>query len=90
MNWTIRLSSQAEKYYRKLPKPIRQKTRESLNALGTQSNPLLHKDALPLSGELRGFYRLRVGSYRVIFRLVEEERTIAVVNFYPRGDAYKK
>jgi len=90
MNWTIKFSSQAEKYYHKLPKPIRQKTKKSLAELGSSIDPLFHKDGLALSGELHGFHRLRVGEYRIIFRVLEEERIIAIVNFYPRGDVYKK
>jgi mRNA interferase RelE/StbE len=90
MNWTIRFSSQAEKYFLKLPKQIRLKTKKILAELETLPYPLSHKDVLPLTGELRGFCRLRIGAYRIIFRILEEERIIAVVNFYPRGDAYKK
>ncbi len=90
MNWTIKFSSQAEKYYQKLPKRMRQKTKKSLLELGSLTYPHIHKNVLPLSGELQGFYRLRVGEYRIIFRMIEEERIIAIVNFYPRGDVYKK
>ena len=43
-----------------------------------------------MTGELQGFCRLRIGEYRIIFRVLEEERIIAVVNFHPRGDVYKK
>jgi mRNA interferase RelE/StbE len=90
MSWTIRFSSQAEKYFLKLPKPIRQKTKKLLGELEGLPYPLFHKDVLPLTGELQGFCRLRVGDYRIIFRILQEEHTIAIVNFHPRGDAYKK
>jgi mRNA interferase RelE/StbE len=90
MNWTIKFSSQAEKYYKKLPKQVRQKTKNSLTELGSSTYPLFHKNVLPLSGELHGFYRLRVGEYRIIFSILEKEQIIAIVNFYPRGDVYKK
>jgi len=90
MSWTIKFSSRAEKYYLKLPKPIRQRTKKSLTELQSLPYPLFHKDVLPLTGELQGFCRLRIGEYRIIFRVLEEERIIAVVNFHPRGDVYKK
>ena len=90
MSWTIKFSTQAEKYFRRMPKKTRLKTKESLAKLQSLQSPLFLKDFLPLSGELREFYRLRIGTYRIVFRLWEEERIIAIVNLYPRGDAYKK
>jgi mRNA interferase RelE/StbE len=90
MNWTIKLSSHAEKHIRRLPKPLRRKVATSLAALETLPFPLFHKDVLSLSGELQDYHRLRVGEYRVIFRVLKEDRIIAVVGIYPRGDAYKK
>ena len=43
----------------------------------------------PLTGQLKGFYRLRVGDFRVIFSILVDKKIIAVVNIVPRGDAYK-
>jgi len=40
-------------------------------------------------GKLRGFYRLRVGDFRIIFALIPEEKIIAIVNTAPRGEACK-
>ncbi len=53
MNWIVKFSSQAEKYYSSLPSNIRKKIKRKLKE-------------------------------------IEEERIIAVVNIYPRGDIYKK
>ena len=35
-----------------------------------------------------GYYRLRIGNYRVLYRI--ENNTIFVTNIDPRGQAYKK
>ncbi len=51
--------------------------------------PADHQNAKPLTGDLRGFYRLRVGDYRVIFSIIQVGKIIAVVNIAPRGDVYK-
>jgi mRNA-degrading endonuclease RelE of RelBE toxin-antitoxin system len=90
MNWTIKLSSQAEKHFRRLPKSIRLRVASALAELGALSYPTFHKDVLSLSGELQEYHRLRVGEYRVIFRVLKVDKIIAVVGIYPRGDAYKK
>ncbi len=52
-------------------------------------NPMEHQSVKRLTGDLQGFYRLRVGKYRIVFAIVGETRTIAVVNIAPRGDIYK-
>lgn len=88
MSWSIKVSSIAEKYFKKLDKKRRRKVKEKLLALSRQQNPLENIQVKALTGELKGFYRLRIGDYRIIFALLEEEKVIAVVNIFPRGNAY--
>ncbi len=88
MSWTIKVSSHAERYFKKLDKKLRQRLKQELLVLGDCENPMDHKDVKPLTGDLRGFYRLRIGGYRIIFSVVKEQKIIAVVNIVPRGDAY--
>ena len=42
----------------------------------------------PLRGRLRGYYSLRVGSYRVIYTIEEENRTIILRAAGHRGRVY--
>ena len=88
MSWSIKVSSIAEKYFKKLDKKRRRKIKEKLLALSRQQDPLENTQVKALTGELKGFYRLRIGDYRIIFALLEEEKVIAVVNIFPRGNAY--
>ena len=44
-------------------------------------------DIKPLVGN-PGYFRLRVGGYRVLFRI--ENHTLFITNIDPRGQAYKK
>jgi len=88
MSWSIRVSSIAEKYFKRLDKKLQRKIKEKLLALSRQQNPLENVQVRVLTGELKGFYRLRIGDYRIIFALLEEEKVIAIINILPRGDAY--
>ena len=88
MSWTIKVSSPAERYFKKLEKKFRQRLRKELLVLDDCENPMGHKDVKPLTGDLRGFYRLRIRGYRVISSVVKEQKIIAVVNIVRRGDAY--
>ncbi len=89
MKWKIKFSSQAEKYYLKLPKNVRRRVKEKTKNLRNTEHPLLHPEVKALIGKLEGFYRLKVGKFRIIFGILEKEKIIAVVNIYPRGKAYK-
>ena len=44
----------------------------------------------PLTGDLEGFFKLRVGSYRVIYEILWQERTIVVHLVGHRRDIYRK
>ena len=89
MGWTIKLSKVAEKKYKKLDTVTKSGIKEVLKGLSEVENPKYGKDVKPLTGKLKGFYRLRVGDIRVIFAILPKERIIAVVNIAPRGDVYK-
>jgi mRNA interferase RelE/StbE len=83
--WTIKVSSHAERYFKKLDKKFRQRLRKELLVLGDCENPMDHKDVKPLTGDLRGFYRLRIGRYRVIFSVLKEQKIIAVGKYCAQG-----
>jgi len=42
-----------------------------------------------LRGRLRGLYSLRVGSYRVIYQLVDDQQTVRVAAIRHRAVAYR-
>ena len=44
----------------------------------------------PLSGDLTGFYKLRVGDYRVIYEILWEEKVILIHLIGHRREIYRK
>jgi mRNA-degrading endonuclease RelE of RelBE toxin-antitoxin system len=46
------------------------------------------RSGYPLRGRLSGLYLLRVGSYRVIYQLSDEEETVRVAAIRHRSTAY--
>jgi mRNA interferase RelE/StbE len=87
--WTIKVSSKAENYYKRLDKDLRERIKKELLTLAECNSPLESLQVKPLIDDLKGFYRLRVGDYRIVFSLLHDIQTIAVVNIAPRGDVYK-
>lgn len=42
----------------------------------------------PLRGRLRGLYSLRVGSYRIIYQISDNDKTVRVATIRHRSTAY--
>jgi mRNA interferase RelE/StbE len=87
-NWQIEVKPSAEKQYLRLDKRTRQRIKRALIDLQNTDRPLLHSQVRPLSGQLRGDYRLRVGGWRILFTPEKERKLIFVYAIIPRGDAY--
>jgi mRNA interferase RelE/StbE len=87
MNYEIDLSSDSRKYLSKLDKPTRNRILDRLNILSENPrNPEL--DIKKLQGYI-SLYRLRVGSYRILYTIDENVLIIFVVTIGSRGDVYK-
>jgi len=50
---------------------------------------MFHKDVKPLTGKLKGFYRLRVGEFKIIFELDRTNKCIGVHIIVP-SDSFKR
>ena len=87
MKWKTILSKESEKYLCKLDKQTQKRIIKALRELEKMENPLLHTGVRPLTGKLKGKYRLRIGNLRLIFGVGEE--VIKVYAILPRGKAYK-
>lgn len=72
-----------ERGFWKCSRPVQDRIREALRKLcnSPHSGKALH-------GELEGFYRLRVGGYRIIYKVLNAEQKIIVRAVGPRGDIY--
>lgn len=86
--WGVELSTSALKALQRVGKKTSSRILNRLGELGDAENPLPHKDVRPLEGKLKGFYRLRVGKYRIIFELDPENKRIGLLAIVPRGEGY--
>jgi mRNA interferase RelE/StbE len=87
-NWHVELSRSSLKALKRLEKTPSSRILDRLEKLGEAENPLRDKDVRPLEGKLKGFYRLRVGEYRIIFELDPDNRRIGLLAIVPRGRGY--
>jgi mRNA interferase RelE/StbE len=87
--WTIRFSSGAKKALTKLDKPTARRILTFLSEkLGSAANPREYGKAL--KGELSDLWRYRVGDYRIICTIEDEQIEILVLRIAHRKEVYKK
>ncbi len=86
--WSVELSKSILKALERLGKTASSRILDRLEKLADMENPLRHKDVRALEGKLKGFYRLRVGKYRIIFEMDSENRRIGLLAIVPRGKGY--
>jgi len=88
MSWRIEVKPTAEKQYLKLDKTTRRRIKKALQDLENSEKPLLQPRVRPLTGRLKGDYRIRVGDWRILLTPDRESRVLLVYAILPRGDAY--
>ena len=87
MAWTTKLTDNAERQLSKLGKPVAKRiTRYLRERLLTLPDPRLIGEALV--GNLQGYWKYRVGDYRLICELRDTELLILVVEVGHRKEVY--
>ncbi|MDR0632158.1 MAG: type II toxin-antitoxin system RelE/ParE family toxin [Holosporaceae bacterium] len=85
MNYRIEYLEEVFDQLAKIPKNVRQTIIRAINErLGV--NPCRFR---PLVDNFGGFFRMRVGDYRVIYRVKHEKVTVLIVKIDVRGNVYK-
>ena len=74
----------AEKELRRIPKPYLVKIIQKIENLSRQPRP---QGIQMLRGDDR-YYRLRQGDYRIIYEIVDEEKTITIIKIGHRREVY--
>ena len=69
-----------------LPEKIQIKITESILELETDPRP---HGASMLSGDLGKFWRIRIGSYRILYKIFDEVKQIAIARIGHRSQVYR-
>jgi mRNA interferase RelE/StbE len=82
----ILIERKAEKSIKKLPKRIAGKVIEKIQELKSEPRPLGSRKIVGSEGD----YRIRIGDYRVVYELDEENEQLIIMAVGHRRDVYKK
>jgi mRNA interferase RelE/StbE len=84
LKYTVVLSRQAERFYKKLEEKAKVQVLESLHILEDEAYA-----GKRLHGDLKDHCSLRVGKLRIIYTISEKDRIIYVIAIGPRRTVYK-
>ncbi len=89
--WKLIVKRKAMSYLKRLPKDEQHRIAHAINnLLALLSGKLvIPPDIRPLKGEYEGFFRIRVGKYRIIYTIQENEKKLVIRAVESRGDVYK-
>ena len=81
---SISISDEAAKQIRRLDKPIRERIRKRIRELAKTPRPAGAKRL-----RQRPDWRVRVGDYRIVYRIEDQELVVLVVKVGHRKDVYQ-
>ena len=84
--WNVRLSTQAAKSMRKADPTTAQRIRDVLRAVASLENP--RSRGKGLTGNLAGLWRYRIGDYRIICDIRDQELVILALDIGRRDQIY--
>ncbi len=89
MAWTVRISNIAERQLRKLDRPIRDRILDWLDdRIEGCKNPRHFGE--PLKGDHAGWWRYRVGNYRILCDIQDQEIIVLVLTIGHRRKIYNR
>lgn len=86
MTYRILIDPRAAKHLESLPKPLIARIDGAVLALAENPRPVGVKR---LRGKLKEGWRIRVGEYRVLYRIDDEARQIKIFDIGHRRDIYR-
>lgn len=84
--YDILISSHAKKEYQKLDTTVKKRIDKAILQLEINRAPQQFK---PLMGSKTASYRLRVGDWRVLYDVYDEERTVLILRIGHRKEIYR-
>ena len=89
MSYKIIYSKDFKKIFKKLDPSVQRLVASWIkNNIENTTNPRIH--GKPLIGDKKGLWRYRIGNYRLIVDIKDQELLILVITFGHRSGIYKK
>ncbi|MBE0411808.1 MAG: type II toxin-antitoxin system RelE/ParE family toxin [Anaerolineales bacterium] len=84
--YEISLTQEAEQFYKKADLPLTKRLNRCFDLL--RQNPFDHPNIKRLRGPLKGYFRFRVGNWRVVYEVDENSQQVIIYLIVHRSQAY--
>ena len=84
--WRVEMLPAARRELMALRNPIQNRVRAAIGALADDPTPA---DSIPMRGKGVGLHRLRVGTYRVVYRVQAHRVSVLVIRIDHRSEVYR-
>jgi len=84
--YEVVLHPNVQAFYIRADKALAKKIARCLEKL--EQTPRFHPNIKALKGKFSGYYRYRIGDYRVIYSIDDRVMVVAVVEIAHRGEVY--
>lgn len=85
--WRFQITKDGERDFRKLDTAVERRVRERLGWFVEHFEETISS---PLKFDYRGFSKLRVGDWRIIYQVIEAERLVRIHGIEHRSKVYKR
>ncbi len=85
MSWRVQLSRQAERTFQRLPASERHRMERAIDSIATNPRPR-GKSVKAIQGAKDAFLRYRVGDHRVLYEIIDADRTVLILTIVHRSD----
>ncbi|MDI6729546.1 MAG: type II toxin-antitoxin system RelE/ParE family toxin [Thermodesulfovibrionales bacterium] len=79
----------AEESFKNLDKTIQRRIAEKIDWLAENADKVIHHPLKSMPDDLRGLCRIRVGDYRIIYWVYNDEKHIKIYDIEHRGKDYR-
>ena len=87
MVWKVELTDTARRTLKKLDKAAAKRITTYLQEVASQADP--HTKGKALLGNFQGYWRYRVGDYRIVCEIKDEKLVVLVVRIGHRKEVYE-
>lgn len=84
--YTVVVSSKVQEFFEEASGALQRKLDRCFEML--KIDPRSHPNIKPLKGDFSGYYRYRVGDYRVVYSIDDEQKQVVVAIIAHRREVY--
>ena len=88
-NWGFKITKDFMNSIKKVDKNLQGRILEAITKLTLSPKTIMGDTIKPLTGDLEGYWRYRIGDYRLIYKPVEKWSEILLISFSSRGSVYQ-